>query len=135
MTRKITFRFAGPSLLALALAMPMAMSPIAAPPANALFGIGGGPFIVYDPTIFVRGSIEEIDESKFDEVMDVNIKGAYFLCREVGRGMMARKRGKVVNIASLTTAIPRTSSARPSTWPPRPPISSRDRSSSSMAAS
>ena len=53
----------------------------------------------------MRGSIEEIDESKFDEVMDVNIKGSYFLCREVGRGMMARKRGKVVNIASLTTAI------------------------------
>ena len=50
MTRKITPRFAGPSLLALALAMPMAMSPIAAPPAHALFGIGGGPFIVYDPT-------------------------------------------------------------------------------------
>ena len=51
MTRKITFRSAGPSLFALALAMPMAMSPIAAPPAHALFGIGGGgPFIVYDPT-------------------------------------------------------------------------------------
>lgn len=50
MTRKITPRFAGPSLLALALAMPMAMSPIVAPPAHALFGIGGGPFIVYDPT-------------------------------------------------------------------------------------
>ena len=50
MTRKIPPRFAGPSLLALALAMPMAMSPIAAPPAHALFGISGGPFIVYDPT-------------------------------------------------------------------------------------
>lgn len=50
MTRKITFRSAGTSLLALALAMPIAMSPIAAPPAQALFGIGGGPFIVYDPT-------------------------------------------------------------------------------------
>ena len=34
MTRKITFRFAGPSLFALALAMPIAMSPIAAPPAE-----------------------------------------------------------------------------------------------------
>jgi P-type conjugative transfer protein TrbJ len=50
MTRKITFRSAGTSLLALALAMPIAMSPIAAPPAHAFFGIGGGPFIVYDPT-------------------------------------------------------------------------------------
>jgi len=53
----------------------------------------------------VRGSIEEIEETQFDEVMDVNIKGAYFLCREVGKGMMAQKRGKVINIASLTTAI------------------------------
>ncbi|MDP7450016.1 MAG: glucose 1-dehydrogenase, partial [Candidatus Latescibacteria bacterium] len=53
----------------------------------------------------VRGAIEEIDEAQYDEVMDVNIKGAYFLCQEVGKGMMAQKRGKVINIASLTTAI------------------------------
>jgi NAD(P)-dependent dehydrogenase (short-subunit alcohol dehydrogenase family) len=37
--------------------------------------------------------------------MDVNIKGAYFLCKEVGKGMVQQKRGKVINIASLTSAI------------------------------
>ena len=53
----------------------------------------------------VRGPIVEIAEEQFDQVMDVNIKGVYFLCKEVGKGMVERRRGKVINIASLTSAI------------------------------
>lgn len=53
----------------------------------------------------VRRPITEIAEAEFDQVMDVNIKGAYFLSREVGKGMIARGRGKVINIASVTSAI------------------------------
>lgn len=65
-------------------------------PIDMLFNVAG---------INVRKPIEEVSEDDFDGVMDVNIKGAYFLCKEVGKGMIARKRGKVVNIGSLTTAI------------------------------
>jgi NAD(P)-dependent dehydrogenase (short-subunit alcohol dehydrogenase family) len=53
----------------------------------------------------VRRPIAEIAEAEYDQVMDVNIKGAYFLSREVGKGMIARQQGKVVNIASVTSAI------------------------------
>jgi NAD(P)-dependent dehydrogenase (short-subunit alcohol dehydrogenase family) len=37
--------------------------------------------------------------------MDVNFKGTYFMCQEVGKQMMARKEGKIINVASLATAI------------------------------
>lgn len=53
----------------------------------------------------VRRPITEIAEAEYDQVMDVNIKGAYFLSREVGKGMIARGQGKVINIASVTSAI------------------------------
>ena len=53
----------------------------------------------------IRKPIEEITESDFDQITDTNYKGAYFLCREVGKGMIERRRGKVVNIGSLTTGI------------------------------
>ena len=90
------------------LAVPLDVSKVSTIPAAVEQVVGGlGPIdILFNVAgTNVRGPIEEIDEAKFDEVMDVNIKGAYFLCREVGKGMMAQKRGKVVNIASLTTAI------------------------------
>lgn len=53
----------------------------------------------------IRRPIAEMEEADYDQVMDVNIKGAYFLCREVGKGMIAQQRGKVINIASVTSAI------------------------------
>lgn len=53
----------------------------------------------------VRSPIVEMKEEDFDRVMDVNIKGAYLLCKEVGKGMVRQQRGKVVNIASLTSSI------------------------------
>jgi len=53
----------------------------------------------------LRRPITEIAEAEYDQIMDVNIKGAYFLSREVGKGLIARQRGKVINIASVTSAI------------------------------
>ena len=55
--------------------------------------------------INIRREIQDLEEAEFDQVMGINFKGAYFMCREVGRGMMERKRGKVVNIASLATGM------------------------------
>jgi len=52
-----------------------------------------------------RRPIAEIAEAEYDQIMDVNIKGAYFFSREVGKGLITRQRGKVINIASVTSAI------------------------------
>ena len=91
-----------------ALALPLDVSQVAAIPGavrqvvdtlgpiDILFNVAG---------INIRKPAVEVEEDDFDRVMDINIKGAYFLCREVGRGMIRQQRGKVINIASLTSAI------------------------------
>ncbi|MDP7634120.1 MAG: SDR family oxidoreductase [Candidatus Latescibacteria bacterium] len=53
----------------------------------------------------IRKPIEEFTTEEYDRIMDVNFKGTYFMCQEVGKQMMARKEGKIINVASLATAI------------------------------
>jgi 3-oxoacyl-[acyl-carrier protein] reductase len=47
-----------------------------------------------------RGPWNEIDESDWDRVMQVNTKGLYLCCKEVVPHMVRRGRGKIVNISS-----------------------------------
>ncbi len=51
----------------------------------------------------IRQPIEEVSEENFDQIMAVNLKGLYFLSQKVARHMGKRKRGKIINIGSLTT--------------------------------
>jgi NAD(P)-dependent dehydrogenase (short-subunit alcohol dehydrogenase family) len=50
-------------------------------------------------------SVEEMNEEEWDRVMDVNLKGIFLCCRAVGRGMITNRRGKIVNIASMSASI------------------------------
>jgi len=50
--------------------------------------------------LVVRRMIEQTEED-WDHVLDVNLKGAFLCCREVVAEMIARKRGAIVNIASI----------------------------------
>lgn len=43
----------------------------------------------------------EMTEDDFDEVMDVNAKGAFLCCRRAARGMVERRSGAIVNVASI----------------------------------
>jgi len=43
----------------------------------------------------------EVNEEEWDRVIDVNLKGCYLFCQAVGRGMIDRKRGNIINIASV----------------------------------
>lgn len=52
-------------------------------------GIGGG-----------RKKIEEIDETLFHKMLNVHLTGHFFLTKAVVPGMKARRRGKIINIAS-----------------------------------
>jgi 3-oxoacyl-[acyl-carrier protein] reductase len=47
-----------------------------------------------------RGGFETIDESMFDGIFAVHVKGAFFLTQAVVPGMKARRYGKIVNISS-----------------------------------
>lgn len=47
------------------------------------------------------GSALELSPHEWDQVMRVNVYGAFYLCREVGRQMRDQGHGKVVNVASV----------------------------------
>lgn len=42
----------------------------------------------------------ELDEAKFDKMMNVNVKGLFFVSQEVGRILVDKKSGVIVNMAS-----------------------------------
>ena len=61
--------------------------------------IGGCDIVVNNAGVCV---IDKIDENAYDRQCDVNTKGLYFLCREVGQYMITNKiRGHIINITSI----------------------------------
>lgn len=50
----------------------------------------------------IRKDILEIDESDYDYVMDINLKGTFFITQKIA-GLMARKKsGRIINISSIS---------------------------------
>jgi gluconate 5-dehydrogenase len=47
------------------------------------------------------GALLELDFAKWQEVLDVNLSGAFLVAQAVAAGMVARRRGKIINICSL----------------------------------
>lgn len=43
----------------------------------------------------------DYEESTWGEVMATNLSGAFFMCQAVGRGMIERRKGTIINIASI----------------------------------
>ncbi len=50
-----------------------------------------------------RAPAAEHEDALWDEVIDVNLSSQFILSREIGRGMIARGRGKIIFTASLLT--------------------------------
>jgi len=48
---------------------------------------------------------EEMQEQDWDRMLDVNLKGVFLMCQAVGRLMIERRSGKIVNIASMSGSI------------------------------
>jgi NAD(P)-dependent dehydrogenase (short-subunit alcohol dehydrogenase family) len=48
---------------------------------------------------------EDLKEEDWDRVMDVNLKATFLCCRAVARSMIANRRGKIINIASMSARI------------------------------
>ncbi|WP_255197699.1 SDR family NAD(P)-dependent oxidoreductase [Halorarius litoreus] len=49
---------------------------------------------------------EDVDPQEWDATLDVNLRGAFFMCREVLPAMKERGYGRIVNIASVTGKRP-----------------------------
>jgi 2-deoxy-D-gluconate 3-dehydrogenase len=54
-----------------------------------------------------RAAAEDVSPEAFDRVLDVNVRGLFFLAQRAAREMLARGRGRVILIASLLAEIGR----------------------------
>lgn len=56
--------------------------------------------LVNTAAIYDRVPSLEVTEERFDRVMDINLKGTWLMCQAVGRRMVARGRGRIINYTS-----------------------------------
>lgn len=56
--------------------------------------------LVNNAGVIVRKPSEDITEKEWDYLFDINLKGLFFCCQIVGKEMIKRKKGKIINITS-----------------------------------
>ena len=56
--------------------------------------------LVNSAGVIVRKSAEEVSEREWNFILDVNLKGLFFCSQLVGKEMIKRRKGKIINISS-----------------------------------
>jgi 2-deoxy-D-gluconate 3-dehydrogenase len=69
--------------------------------AGALAAAGRIDILVNNAGIIRRGDAITFSELDWDDVLDVNLKSVFFMCQRVGRHMLERGSGKIINVASM----------------------------------
>jgi 2-deoxy-D-gluconate 3-dehydrogenase len=68
---------------------------------QTLSELGGLDILVNNAGIIRRADAVDFSEADWDAVIDTNLKSVFFLSQAAGRHMIAKGRGKIVNIASM----------------------------------
>ena len=63
--------------------------------------MGGLVILVNNAGIIRRAPALEFSEADWDDVLQINLKAAFFLSQAAGREMVKHKHGKIINIASM----------------------------------
>ncbi|MDP2658217.1 MAG: SDR family oxidoreductase, partial [Candidatus Deferrimicrobium sp.] len=61
--------------------------------------------LVNNAGVNVRKTTLDLSEEEWDRVLDTNLKGYFLVAQAVGRHMVARRSGKVINISSIFGAV------------------------------
>ena len=69
--------------------------------AEAGDGFGGLDILVNNAGLIRRADAVDFSEKDWDDVMNVNIKSAFFMSQAAGRHFITQGRGKIINIASM----------------------------------
>ena len=69
--------------------------------------VGPIDILVNNAGIHKRSLLIDMPVENWRKVIDVNLSGAFIVGRAVARGMIARRRGKIINIASINAAMVR----------------------------
>jgi NAD(P)-dependent dehydrogenase (short-subunit alcohol dehydrogenase family) len=73
--------------------------------AQALGHFGRIDILVNNAGIGPPNFAQDVTEADFDQTVAVNLKGTFFVSREVGRSMIARRQGKIVNLSSQAAFV------------------------------
>ena len=80
----------------------MSIEPVERIVESALKAFGQIDILVNNAGIITRNDSVDFTEKEWDDVMNVNLKSAFFLCQAVARQFIAQgKGGKIINIASM----------------------------------
>ena len=70
---------------------------------EATAALGPLDILVNNAGIIRRAPAADYSDAEWDQVIEVNLSSVFRLCRAAGRGMLQRRAGKIINIASLLT--------------------------------
>ena len=62
---------------------------------------GGADLLINNAGVTADNLLVRIDDEAWQKVLDTNLKGAFNLTRAAARGMMRRRRGRIINITSV----------------------------------
>jgi 2-deoxy-D-gluconate 3-dehydrogenase len=68
---------------------------------ETLSGLGRLDILVNNAGMIRRADAVDFSEQDWDDVMNLNLKSAFFLSQAVGRHFIAQRGGKIINIASM----------------------------------
>jgi NAD(P)-dependent dehydrogenase (short-subunit alcohol dehydrogenase family) len=72
---------------------------------DSIAALGGLDVVVNSAGISKPGPLEELGPERWREVIDTNLSGCYFVCRETGLRMRAAGGGAIVNVASESSLL------------------------------
>ena len=61
--------------------------------------------LVNNAGVIARTPPEDFTEKEWDEIFGTNLKGMFFCCQAVGREMIKKKKGKIINITSNVSEV------------------------------
>jgi 2-deoxy-D-gluconate 3-dehydrogenase len=61
--------------------------------------------LVNNAGVHVRNEIENLTDEEWERLLGVNVTGTFLCCQIVGRHMIRRRRGAIVNLATMGAAI------------------------------
>ena len=66
---------------------------------------GGVDILFNNAGVMTSGDFREVDEAAWDDVLDINLRGMYLMCRAVLPGMLERGHGAIVNTSSVMALL------------------------------